>query len=215
MRMLLNNPINYRDPSGHSPRSCALGFCSTVVNTAAVYAAPSGVPGAALKVGGITLSFLSMGNAYYENKVTHTMSDFDYKATLGLEALNLVSAGSAAAAARIGRNIEAVVETAEVADRSITAMTRAAGVPLFTKDVLETYGEHASSTAISNALDHPFWGLVKLTAACLISYRSNLLCQDCLRCQPIMQIFLISALPFKTTSKTIQLLLTTQQALPV
>ncbi|WP_041245307.1 RHS repeat-associated core domain-containing protein [Geotalea uraniireducens] len=153
----LNNPVKYRDPSGHSPRSCALGFCSTVVNTAAVYAAPTGVGGAIVKGTGIGLSLLSMGNAYYEHK-TGTMSDFDYKATMGLESLNLLSVGSAAAAAKIGRNIETVVETAEVADRSIATMTRAAGVPLFTKDVFETYGEHSSSTAKGNAFDQSLLG---------------------------------------------------------
>ena len=151
----LNNPLKYRDPSGHSPRSCTLGFCSTVVNTAAVYAAPSGVPGLALKSTGIVLSLASMGNAYYENKVTHTMSDFDYKATMGLEGLNLFSAGSAAVAARVGRNIESVVQTAEVADTTVTTLTRAANVPLFAKDVFETFG---GSSARGNALDQSILG---------------------------------------------------------
>lgn len=132
-RYTKSNPVNFVDPLGLSERSALLGSLSFGVNTAALFMVEDDLLAAKVTKGvGIGLSLLSIGNAAYERFVSKEMTDFDFKATLTLEGLNMASAGIAAKCKKVGGNIE----------KAVTPQTRAAGLAFTVKDIAELSQKH-------------------------------------------------------------------------
>ncbi len=105
-----NNPINANDPYGLTWQSDLLGFTSAGLNTAALATVWDPPVAFGLKIAGGAVSFLTIGNAYYEYR-TGQISSTQFDITAGIEAVNF--AGGFAA-----KPVEALV----------TGITRGVGI---------------------------------------------------------------------------------------
>ncbi len=136
-----NNPVIFIDPNGLSWRSVGLGTLSTGVNTAALAFTWNPLVAATLKVAGTAVSFLTAGNAIYENK-TGQMSEAEMWTNIGCAAADVVGGVVTSRFLKTGLLISVGSRTAGISNTSI--------------DLVKT-----ASASISDSNSNPITGTIR------------------------------------------------------